>query len=383
MIPLFKAHPLTPGGRLTQVLASGVLGEGPVTAEFQQALARRFGHNHLVTLNSCTSALTLALRLSGVSAGDEVLTSPFTMVATTSAILGLGAVPVWSDVSPHTFCMLAPDLVLKRTPRTRAVLVTCVAGLVPEGLEEILDLGMPTILDCAQAFSTTYWGRHISHWGDYACFSFQATKHLTTGDGGALAINPGPSPENAFARRDPHLELERATRLRWFGLARDSDPRQRLDLQVTGDIHEFGYKFHMNDIAAAIGMECLAKAEVAVQASTESARFYLSQLDRLPGIDVPLVPAGCCPAWWIFGLRSRVAVDLIDHLRHHGVQASRLWRRNDTYTLLHGSRGCALPGANTVEREALFIPNGWWVSREDQERIVDLISSFAKGKKSA
>lgn len=377
MIPLFKAHCLAPGARLTEVLASGMLGEGPVCAEFELALQQEFGHKHLLVLNSCTSALILALRLSGVGSGDGVLTSPFTMAATTSAIVAVGARPVWTDVSPDTFCMAPSDDVLHLARLPKAAIVTCVGGLVPEAFEHILDLGIPVILDCAHALATFYRGVHISHWGDYACFSFQAIKHLTTGDGGAVAINARRRPTCAEQQRDADHDYSRAVRLRWFGLRRETSRGGRVDVQATQDITEFGYKFHMNDVAAAIGLECLPRAREAVRASRDTANFYLSRLSGLSGIELLTVPAYCAPSWWVFGLRATNAAGLIAHLSSKGVQASKLWRRNDSYSAVHSANTTQLPGADRVASEAVFIPSGWWLTEVQRCQVIDIITEFS------
>ncbi len=240
MIPLFKvAMSHTSKESVAKVLASGMIGEGPVTQQFQRSLAELFHHEHVIPLSSCTAALSLALRLAGVGPGDEVITSPFTMVATSAAIKQAGATIRWCDVDRETLCADLDDIKEVFEPGlTRAILITCVGGLVPRGLEELAGLEIPVILDCAHALTTTYRDKHISHWGDYCCFSFQSIKPLTTGDGGALTVRDSGS-------------ADRAEKLKWFGISRNALPGvSRLRHQMTADIEEWGYKYHMNDIAA-------------------------------------------------------------------------------------------------------------------------------------
>jgi len=365
MIPLFKVSMAGQTRELVdRVLASGMIGEGPRVCEFTRRLAALFQHENVLCLNSCTSALVLALRLSGVGPGDEVISSPFTMISPNTAVLQAGGRVRWSDVDPRTLCSDVKDVRRKLSSRTKAVIITCLGGLIPFDLEQLEGLGVPVILDCAHALSTTYRGRHVSHWADFCCFSFQAVKHLTTGDGGAITV------------RDDAL-FERAQRLRWFGIQRTSaTAADRLREQMDADVSDWGYKFHMNDIAAAIGLSNFDLALTRVRQTRENTRVYLDAFRRIPEIRLPEVPGECEPSWWVFGMRVKRRDHLMELLQDNGIQSSPLWKRNDHYTVFRQAGGVPLPGMDMIQHEILFIPNGWWVSEPERARIIETIRAF-------
>jgi dTDP-4-amino-4,6-dideoxygalactose transaminase len=323
----------------------------------------------------------MALRLLGVGPGDEVISTPFTMVATNSAISALGARIVWCDIDPSTFAADLKSVYACTTAATKAVVLTCVGGVTPADLDRYPADAPGLVVDGAHSYMTFYNKKHISHWGDYACFSFQSIKHLTTGDGGALAVNsqrfigadpswyPGPT---AAARN-----LIRAERMKWFGISRSIPPGMtRLEHQMKSDIVEFGYKYHMNDLAAAVGLSCIEKSLAAVRRSQENAEFYQRAFAHVPGLTRIIVPDGCEPAWWIYGFLSEHADGLMQSLAAHDIETSKLWRRNDTYTCFRDSAGKTLPGMDTVAGHAVFIPSGWWVTDANREHIANEVTRY-------
>jgi dTDP-4-amino-4,6-dideoxygalactose transaminase len=381
MIPVFSAHAFEDISRVAKVLHSGVLSERTMVEQFRGELQRLFGHEHVVPLNSCTSAITLALRLLGVGPGDEVVSTPFTMIATNCAIAALGAKIVWCDVDPATFSADMKSVYARITPATKAAVLTCVGGVTPDHLDGYPPDAPPLVIDGAHSFMTSYRGTHISHWGDYTCFSFQSIKHLTTGDGGALAVNSrrlaGVDPSWFPGIAPVEQNYLRADRMKWFGISRTAPPgMSRLEHQMKSDIVEFGYKFHMNDLAAALGLSCIDKALAAVQRSREHAAFYQRAFAGVPGLTRVVVPEGCAPAWWIYGMLAADADGLIEHCAAHGIETTRLWRRNDTYSCFRESAGTPLPGMDTVAGHAVFIPSGWWVTDSDRDTIAEQVIRF-------
>ncbi len=381
MIPVFNAHAFEDFPLVAQVLTSGVLSERAMVDRFRGELQRLFEHQRIVPLNSCTNGLTMALRLLGVGPGDEVVSAPFTMVATNAAIASLGARIVWCDVDPVTFCADMKSVYDSITPATRAVVLTCVGGVTPDGLSAYPEDAPGLVLDAAHSFMTMYQNRHISHWGDYACFSFQSIKHLTTGDGGALAVNSqrfiGADPSWYPAATNVERNHIRAERMKWFGISRNIPPGMtRLEHQMKSDIEESGYKCHMNDLAAAVGLSCIDKALHAVRRSRDNAGYYQQAFAGVKGLTRITVPEGCEPAWWIYGFRTEHAEGLMSALAAEGIQTSRLWRRNDTYTCFRESAGKRLPGMDTVSEQAVFIPSGWWVTDADRERIAAQVVAY-------
>lgn len=240
-------------------LNSTMLSEGELVHAFEGGLESVFGYKG-VAVNSGTAALHLALVLSGVGAGDEVILPAQTFVATGLAVLYCGAVPVFADIEKETGNIDPQEVYLKSTPRTKAVI--CVSwGGNPCKLHELVmaceELAIKLIQDNAQALGATYEGLPISEFGDFSCFSFQAIKHLTTGDGGFLACK----------------DRERAKRLRWFGISRDDD---KVDFTGERDynLREIGYKYHMNDYSAALGLGNLDGILERLRYTEEIASYY-------------------------------------------------------------------------------------------------------------
>ena len=253
-IPLFKVYMAESAiEKTSQVLRSGFIGQGPVVEEFEKHLKDSFSYDHLVTLNSATSAEHLALHLlknptphfPGIQAGDEILTTPMTCTATNWPILANGFNIKWVDIDPETLNMDLDDLARKITPKTKAIMIVHWGGY-PVDLDRLnaicAQAGMindykPAIIeDCAHAMGSVYKKKLIGTSGNFCTLSLQAIKHVTAGDGGIL-----------FTPRDFY---RRAKLLRWYGIDREGD---RKDFRCEANIPEWGYKFHMNDINAGIG----------------------------------------------------------------------------------------------------------------------------------
>lgn len=228
------------------VLDSGFLNEGKWVEWFEQGISEDFGYKNCVAVNSCTSALHLALVLAGVKAGDEVILPAQTFVATGLPILYCGAKPVFADIDRNTGNIDLESFWKVLEPRRDKVkaLITVSWGGTPPDLEVLTawceGVGIPLIQDNAHALGSTYKNKSISEFGDFSCFSFQAIKQLTTGDGGMLTC------------KNPH-DYYRAKKLRWFGIDREND-KVGFEGERVYDAHEIGYKYHMNNIAAAIGL---------------------------------------------------------------------------------------------------------------------------------
>lgn len=263
MIPLFKP---SLGEEELQALRdpfqTGWIGLGPKTTEFEEKFADFVGAKHAVALNSATAALHLALAAFKIGQGDEVLVPALTFVSTAHAVEYVGATPVFVDVSPDTLCIDVEDMARKIGERTRAIIPVHYAGH-PCEMDDVLGLardnGLLVIEDAAHACGAEYKGRMIGSIGDATCFSFQAVKNLATGDGGMVTTS--------------HLEIVRPlNRLRWVGIdkstwERTEDALLQLETGVSKyatyswyyEVHELGFKYHMNDIAATIGLVQLGK----------------------------------------------------------------------------------------------------------------------------
>ena len=216
MIPLFKVHmPESVMDPLKAVLMSGYIGQGTKVDEFEKALVPWIGHPNILSLNSGTSALYLALKLAGVGYEDEVISTPMTCMASNTPIMDHKAKIVWADIDPWTGNIDPVDVERKITARTKAVMAVHWGGY-PCEIDELLRVtkkyGIPLIEDAAHAFGAVYRGRKIGALSQFTCFSFQAIKHLTTVDGGALVASTNEG-------------YRRGKLLRWYGIDRETPKR--------------------------------------------------------------------------------------------------------------------------------------------------------------
>jgi perosamine synthetase len=275
---------------VTRCLRSGWLTSGPVVGEFERAFADYVGASHALAVNSCTAALHLALEAVGTGPGSEVITSPMTFAATAAVIEHLGARPVFADCEPGTL-NLDPARVAERiTPRTRAIVPVHFAGQ-PCDLAALLPLarahGIAVVEDAAHALPAATGGRRIGSHGDVTCFSFYATKTLTTGEGG-MAVTA--RPELAERMRLMHLH----------GMSRDAWKRYRKDGSWRYEILAPGFKYNLPDIAAAIGLQQLRRAPGFHARRCAIADRYHSAFAGVPGLRLPTVRPGDEHAWHLY-----------------------------------------------------------------------------------
>jgi len=249
------------------VMQSGQVAQGPVVAEFERAFAQMCGVRYALATSSGTTALHLALLAHGIGPGDEVITSPFTFIASANSILYTGARPVFVDVEEDTFNLDAAQIEAAITPRTQAIMPVHLFGL-PCDMGAIMDIaarhGLAVIEDACQAHGATYAGKAAGSFGT-GCFSFYATKNMTTAEGGMITTN-----DEAIA--------DRARLLRNHGM------RQRYYHE------ELGYNFRMTDLQAAIGLVQLRKLPDFNAARIRHAALLSERLADM--VAVPRVPPG-------------------------------------------------------------------------------------------
>lgn len=365
-IPLFRVFMAgSAGSAVAQVLASGYIGQGCKVEDFEAALAKYFENRHVVTVNSATSGISLALHM--LAAGEkegEVLSTPLTCTATNWAILANGLGLRWVDVNPQTGNVDLDDVERKLSPKTRAILVVHWGGY-PCDLDQLCVLQdlcqsrfghrPPVIEDCAHAWGSTYRGKRLGNHGNVCVYSLQAIKHVTAGDGGVMVL---PSQEMA----------DRATLLRWYGI----DRRARTEFRCEADIPEWGYKFHMNDINAVIGMSNLAYADEIVAAHQANACFYRQALSDVEGITLLEEKPDRTSGSWLFTLCVERRDDFDRALRSRGIMTSRVHERNDKHSCVAQFR-TPLPGMDKLQAEMTCIPVGWWVQPQHREYVVEVI----------
>lgn len=352
MIPLFKPFMSeTADQEILKTLHSGMIGQGPKVEEFEKALVPWVGRDTLLTVNSCTSAITLALVLAGVQAGDEVITTPMTCAATNTPILNLGAIPVWADINPMTGNIDPLSVMERVTSKTKAVIAVHWGGN-PCDLKELEAIGhlfgVPIIEDAAHAFDAQYEGKPIGSHSDFVCFSFQAIKHLTTGDGGLLVCKN---------RKD----YERGKLLRWYGIDRNAPGDKFLH-----DIPEAGYKFHMNDISATIGLANLAHMPGILDHCQANGKILAAHTHQA----IPTRGS----SQWLFTVLPEDREAFVAKMAAAGISTSQVHGRNDMYTMFKPYRR-NLPGVDQFASRQINVPCGWWLSNEDLLHVAETLAA--------
>ncbi len=264
---------------LEEVLKSGWAGQGPKTDQFEKEFGAYVGSPHASAMNSCTAALHLAMQVAGVE-GGEVITTPMTFVSTNHSILFNKAVPIFCDIEPDTLNIDARQIEKLITKKTKAIVTVHYGGHACD-LDAIQEIAkkhkLVVIEDCAHAAGGEYKGKKLGSIGDLGCYSFHAVKNLACGDGGMTTT------------RNAEWD-KRIRRLRWVGISKDTWKRTEIDQKYSWfyTVEELGYKYHMNDISAAIGLAQLKKLDAKNKRRKEITQIYNREFKNLPWLETPV-----------------------------------------------------------------------------------------------
>lgn len=385
-IQLFKVF-MSPTAKteVGKILDSGYIGQGQKVEEFEDDLKRYLNYDRLVTLNSGTSGLHLALHLlkkqysigiadgysflekkwGGIETGDEVLATALTCTASNWPILANGLRIKWVDVDPKTLNMDLDDLERKITPKTKAIIAVHWGGY-PIDLDRLKKIQnksyelygfKPAIIeDGAHAFGSEYKGKKLGNHGNIVMYSLQAIKHITAIDGGVLTL--------------PHQELyNRSKLIRWYGIDREGN---RKDFRCEADIPEWGFKFHMNDVCATVGIENLKQADTIISKHRDNASFYDKNLKNINGVKLLERHSDHKSSFWIYSMLVDNRDGFYKWMKECGIVVSQVHERNDKHTCVKEYRS-SLPVLDSTIGKVVSIPVGWWVSNEEREYIVDCI----------
>jgi len=371
MIPLFKVYMNELAIEFaSDILRSGYIGQGKVVDQFENKLSDWFEHPYVVTTNTGTSALHLALYMlkyygfAGLPGSNKVLTSPMTCSATNMPIVVNGYDIVWVDIDPDTLLMDLDDLEKKIDYDTRIIIIPYWGGACVdlEKLDAIRERCYrkhgfhPVVIeDCAHAFGTTYRGIKVGRWGNWSMFSLQAIKHITSIDGGVLLL-PG----------ETHYEV--AKLMRWYGIDRENNKNFRCDL----DIKVEGFKFHMNDVCAAVGLSNFKDIEWILEKHRDNARYYNERLKGVDGVTSLSVDKDVNSAYWLYTILVDRRDDFIKAMADRGVAVSQVHERNDKFSCFNKYE-TELPNLDKVSDKIVNIPVGWWVTAAERIYIVQSI----------
>jgi perosamine synthetase len=361
-IPIFNTHiDKSAFSSIEKILASTYLSEGRLVKEFESELSDKLNLINPVALNSGTSALHLALVLSKIGPGDEVIIPAQTFVATGLVVLQLGAKVVFADIDYLTGNLSVTSIKEKVTERTKAIILVHWGGY-PCDLDEINTFAtlnnIVVIEDAAHALGAIYKGRAIGTISDYTCFSFQAIKHLTTGDGGAICC------------KDP-FKYEDSIVKRWFGIDRSNSQLSNLGERIY-DIKDIGFKYHLNDYSAALGLANLRFFKERLLDRIKIANYYSNNLKSISGIHLFDYKEDRESAYWLFGFHVDNRDAFISALKDKGVVASVVHMGID-HNSVFGGLDMSLSNQRRFDETQVHIPIHDAVSLEIAEYIVDVI----------
>ncbi|MBE2258940.1 MAG: DegT/DnrJ/EryC1/StrS aminotransferase family protein [Rhodobacteraceae bacterium] len=346
------------------VLRSGWITSGPKVQAFEAALAELCGGRPVRAFNSGTATLEVALRLAGVGAGDEVITTPLTWVATANVILEVGATPVLVDIDPATRNIDLERIEAAITPRTRALMPVDLAGL-PVDRDRLYAIAgrhrLRVVEDAAQSIGASWNGKAIGSSGDFVSFSFHANKNLTTCEGGALVLP---------ADIDPAL----CERRRLQGVQRFADGSMDVDL--------LGGKFNLTDVAAAVGLGQLRHLDEFTARRRALARLYFERLDPALPLELPPADFANCN-WHMFQPLLPAACDrgaFIAAMRQQGIGVGVHYPALHLFSLYRGLgfRAGQFPHAESVGARTVTLPLFPAMSEADVDRVCRALRAVLK-----
>jgi len=348
------------GKEVVKVLKTRWIGQGPKVEEAERKFSKMYNLPFIVTVNNCTAAIHLSFILAGVKDGDEVITTPMTCSATNMPIFYCRGKPVFADIQENTLNIDPKSIERKITDKTKAIMVVHWAGY-PCDMDEILDIAkrhdLFVIEDAAHAVGATYRGKVIGSISDCTCFSFQAIKQITTVDGGILTVK----------NKDNY---KRAKLLRWYGI----------DREFVGDIYdkfnvkEFGYKYHMNDMTAAMLSVQLDDLPKVLTHRAKVAKMYRENLKDVAGLELLESKEDRASANWLCTIKIENRKGFMEKLHQHQIESSMVHIRCDVYPIFGGKR-LDLPIMNKVEDKYVSIPLHTQLTDSDVKKIIKVIKS--------
>jgi dTDP-4-amino-4,6-dideoxygalactose transaminase len=358
--------------RVERVFRSLFLTTGDEVSDFEQELASYLGLPAAVAVTSCTAAMQLALLAAGIQPGDEVITTPVTFIGTANSIIMAGGTPVFADVDRATANIDPACVEAAITERTRAILPVHLYGQMCD-MTAICDIARPrglvVVEDAAHSLESEWNGKKPGHYGDFACFSFYATKNITSGEGGAIS-----------ARDAAETELLRKLRLHGFdksALERYSNHFERYDVDT------FGWKYNMDNIHAAILVEQIKKVEGFLARRVEIYARYAEAFGGIDGIEIHSIRPEARHACHLFTiLVDRARRDrILEEIQNRGVGVSVNFYPVHLMTYYRerfGFRPGAFPVAEDIGARTISLPLYPKLTGEEIEFVIQTVTDVVR-----
>ena len=351
---------------VVEVLRSDRLALGPVTAEFERLFAEAIGAKYALAINSGTSGLHLAVRGLGIGPGDEVITSPFSFVASSNCILFEGAKPVFVDADEETFNIDTRLIESAITPQTKALLPVHVFGESSD-MDPIMDIAqrhkLDVIEDACEAIAAKYKGRTIGTFGKAAVYGFYPNKQITTGEGGMIVTNDEDMYQYCLSARNQG----RATDMQWLTHVR------------------LGYNYRISEMTAALGVEQMKKLPDILRLRREKALRYMELLADIPEVRIPKGWESPDHSWFVFAIRvdARLRDPLLEALNARGVQSKAYFspciHLQEFYMKDFGYREGMFPVAERLSKETIILPFFTGIQEEQLLYVRDTIKAVLAG----
>jgi perosamine synthetase len=353
------------------------IGLGPKSKKFEDEFCKYIGCKHAVSLNSCTAALHICLEVLGIKEGDEVLISSITFASTGHAVLYCKATPILVDIYSDTLQMDVNDLKKKITTKTKAIIPVHYGGH-PCDMDEIIEIAkkhnLYVIEDAANACGSEYKGKKIGNLdSDFTCFSFEAKKNMTTGDGGMITSN-----KSEF--------IDKIRRLRWVGMNKDTLKRFSGETKPWDyDITELGYKYNMNDITASIGLVQLKKLDEMNDKRIRITAKYNAAFNKIPWLKIQAKRDYVKNACWLYILRLKEGnrEDFMEHLYKNGVLANTSFKPlhlMSFYRNYYKTKGISVncPVAEKEWSKLAVLPLYPDMKDDEIKKVIETVLSFKK-----
>jgi perosamine synthetase len=357
------------GAAVAEVIASGWVSQGPRVREFEKAFAQRMGAADAVATTNCTTALQLALYVSGVGPGDEVIVPSLSFIATANAVWQNGATPVFADIDPHTYNLDFASAERAITSRTKAIMPVHQLGL-PADMDPLMALaerhGLTIVEDAACAIGARYKGRPIGSLGPLACFSLHPRKVITTGEGGMITVNDAATADRLRKLRQHAMDVSDLARHEAKDVVIEAYP-------------ERGWNMRMTDMQAALGLCQLELLDEIRAERRRQAERYTSALERIPCVEPPYDPPYAERTWQSYAFRLLPdapieRTELMRRLLHDGI-ATRPGVMASHRERAYADALAELPHTDAAARDSMMLPLFAGLTEEQQEYVIDCLSA--------
>lgn len=360
MIRLLKPHfPKNVGKMIDIIFKKGEVTEGYYSERFEKLLSKYINNENCVLVNSGTSALTLAYRLLKLKKNDEIITTPFTCMATNEALFNERIKFKFCDIDRYTGNVCLQSIKKLINSKTKAIVVVHWSGQPVDinKLKKIIGTRKIKIIeDAAHALGAELDKKKIGCHGDFICFSFQAVKHITTGDGGLLVCKKA-------------YDAKKAKLLRWFGLNRNyKGNKWRQDIKYSG------YKFHLNNIASRIGCAQMKYLDKIISQHRKNGKFYDKYINNGKIIKIPR-PKNTISSYWLYSILVDNKKKFKKFLFKNNIACDEVSFRNDRYSIFKKYKR-KLPGVDYFDKHMVNIPVGWWLKKKELIHIVKILNKY-------